>query len=96
VGGFSNTTAVGAHALVLQNDSLVLGSINGVNGATSDTQVGIGTSTPKARLDVRGGDVLVGSPGQGILLKSPNGSTCLKLTVSDAGALTQEIVACPL
>jgi len=32
----------------------VLGSINGVNGATADTNVGIGTTAPGAKLDVRG------------------------------------------
>src|SRR5438445_577661 len=39
-------------------------------------KVGIGTTTPKAKLDVTGGNILVGSPGQGIILKSPNGLTC--------------------
>src|SRR6185369_15295868 len=52
VAGFSNATAIGARAEVSQGNSLVLGSINGVNGATADTSVGIGTSAPKARLDV--------------------------------------------
>ena len=49
----SNATAIGANAQVSQSNSLVLGSINGVNGATADTLVGIGTSTPSARLHVR-------------------------------------------
>src|SRR5262249_32799373 len=35
-----------------QSNSLILGSINGVNGATADTNVGIGTTTPQARLTV--------------------------------------------
>jgi hypothetical protein len=51
-GGLSNVTAIGASALVSQANSLVLGSVNGVNGATSDTRVGIGTTTPGAALDV--------------------------------------------
>jgi hypothetical protein len=53
-GGLENTTAVGALAFVTQSNSLVLGSINGVNGATADTNVGIGTTFPLTRLDVRG------------------------------------------
>jgi hypothetical protein len=50
----SNTTAIGANATVGANNSLVLGSIAGLNGATADTLVGIGTPTPTAKLDVRG------------------------------------------
>ncbi len=49
---FVNTTAIGALAYVSQNNSMVLGSINGVNGATADTKVGIGTSTPDSTFSV--------------------------------------------
>ena len=42
----TNSTAVGANARVTQSNSLILGSINGVNGATADTSVGIGTTAP--------------------------------------------------
>lgn len=42
----TNATAVGATAFVGQSNALVLGSINGVNGATASTNVGIGTTTP--------------------------------------------------
>jgi len=48
----NNATAIGANALVAQNNSLVLGSINGVNGATADTKVGIGTTAPDSTLSV--------------------------------------------
>jgi len=37
---------------VTQNNSLVLGSINGVNQATASVSVGIGTTAPKNTLDV--------------------------------------------
>jgi hypothetical protein len=53
--GITNATAIGYQALVTQSNSLVLGSINGVNGATSDTKVGIGTTTPAVKLDIVGG-----------------------------------------
>lgn len=53
-GNLSNQTAIGAQALVTLGNSLVLGSINGVNGATADTNVGIGTTAPTSRLDVSG------------------------------------------
>jgi hypothetical protein len=48
-----NATAIGANAQVNQSNSLVLGSINGVNDATSDTKVGIGTTTPSEKLTVK-------------------------------------------
>jgi hypothetical protein len=46
VDGLTNATAIGANAVVGQSDALVLGSISGVNNATSSTNVGIGTTTP--------------------------------------------------
>ncbi len=48
----TNATAIGSSALVSKGDSLVLGSINGVNGATADTNIGIGTTSPVSRLQV--------------------------------------------
>ncbi len=59
--GISNATAIGANASVTQSNSLVLGSIKGENGANASVNVGIGTTFPLARLDVRG-DVFVGLP----------------------------------
>lgn len=54
-GALSNATAIGARALATQSNTMVLGAINGVNGATANTNVGIGTSAPTARLEVNGG-----------------------------------------
>lgn len=47
-----NATAIGSHARVDANNSLVLGSINGTNGAAADTKVGIGTTTPDSLFSV--------------------------------------------
>ena len=54
----TNAAAIGANALVEQSNSLVLGSISGVNNATASVNVGIGTTTPLARLHVSGGTAL--------------------------------------
>ena len=50
--GITNATAIGARAQVTQSNSLVLGSINGVNGATANIKVGIGTTAPVYKLHV--------------------------------------------
>ncbi|HWT02726.1 MAG TPA: tail fiber domain-containing protein, partial [Pyrinomonadaceae bacterium] len=49
---YGSATAIGANAFVSGDNSLVLGSISGVNGATSDTSVGIGTHAPQFKLHV--------------------------------------------
>ncbi len=57
----TNSTAIGAKAFVSQSNSLVLGSINGVNNATADTKVGIGTNSPTERLNVVGNGLFSGT-----------------------------------
>jgi hypothetical protein len=86
-------TALGAGAFVTRSNSLVLGGVAGVNGGT-DTNVGIGNSAPKTKLHITNGKVYIEANGQGVIMKSPNGS-CFELTVTDAGALTAAAVPCP-
>lgn len=50
----TNATAIGSRSFVTQNNTVVLGSIAGVNGATATTSVGIGVTAPARRLDVSG------------------------------------------
>ncbi len=45
-GGLSNATAIGSNAMVDCSNCLVLGSVNGVNSAISDVNVGIGQTNP--------------------------------------------------
>jgi hypothetical protein len=61
-GNLTNATAIGARAFVAQNNSIILGSINGVNNATADTRVGIRTTTPDSTFSVAD-NFLVGSSG---------------------------------
>jgi len=51
---YTNATAIGNRAFVSQSNSLVLGSIKGVNSATESVNVGIGTSAPVRQLHVVG------------------------------------------
>ena len=53
-GTVTNATAIGNLAYVGQANSVVLGSIAGVNSATSSVNVGIGTSAPARQLHIAG------------------------------------------
>ena len=46
--GSNNATAIGANSRVDCDNCLVLGSVNGVNSATSNVRVGIGTTNPNS------------------------------------------------
>lgn len=87
VGNLVNATAIGANAFVEQHNSLVLGSIDGVNGATSSANVGIGTTTPTDRLHVNGiiRVTALGAPGATHLCRNISGqiSTCSEPPLAD-------------
>jgi hypothetical protein len=51
----TNATAIGAQAQVSCSNCMVLGSVNGVNGAVSSVNVGIGMNNPANRLHVFNG-----------------------------------------
>jgi hypothetical protein len=53
-GTLTNATAIGANSEVSESNAMVLGSIDGVFGATASTNVGIGTTAPASTLDVEG------------------------------------------
>jgi hypothetical protein len=53
-GAVSNSIAIGTNSQVDAINSMVLGAINGINGATATTKVAIGNTAPATRLDVAG------------------------------------------
>jgi hypothetical protein len=73
--GITNSTAIGANAKVTASNSLVLGSIAGVNGAVSDTNVGIGTTSPNSTLQVDG--------SISVAIRSTAASPLIALTATD-------------
>lgn len=71
-----NATAIGSFAEVGASNSMVLGSINGFNGAIASTNVGIGTTTPQERLHVVGNIRMVdGNQAAGQILTSDANGT---------------------
>ncbi|MBI2566052.1 MAG: hypothetical protein HYV63_03315 [Candidatus Schekmanbacteria bacterium] len=61
----------------------------------SDGDVGIGTSSANARLQVAGGDAAISTQGTGLILRATDGSNCFRLTVNNSGVLSTAPVACP-
>lgn len=85
----TRATAIGHRAYVGVSDALVLGAINGVNGSTSDMLVGIGTTSPTEKLEVKSGNVLLsnaGTPGQLQLQGTSAGTSTI--TAGAQGATT--------
>lgn len=61
-GTLTNATAIGHRAHVRVSNAMVLGSVQGVNGATATIKVGIGTNSPAYLLHVNG---VAAKPGGG-------------------------------
>lgn len=60
--------------------------------ATGD--VGIGTTTPAAKLHVADGDIYISEIGRGIIMKSPDGN-CWRGVVNNQGAFNFSPIDCP-
>ena len=56
--------------------------------------IGVGTGTPKAKLEIKEGDIYVNDPTKGIILKSPNGN-CWRVTVDNTGNFVRTAITCP-
>ncbi|NSW46361.1 MAG: tail fiber domain-containing protein, partial [Bacteroidales bacterium] len=54
----NNAVAIGYRAYANTANTVILGGINGVNGATSNSRVGIGTTDPSEALEVNGNVIL--------------------------------------
>lgn len=78
------------------HNNLILQAHETINGAPGQIQgnVGIGTITPAAKLQVAEGDVYIEDIGKGVIMKSPNGQ-CWRYTPDNTGQLTPTAVSCP-
>lgn len=82
------------------NHSANVGTLVQIMGKTSDASqnsLGVLNSSDRPLLTVRNdGQVTVSQPGQGIVLKSPNGLVCRKLTIDNNGNLVvANMASCP-
>ena len=84
--GITFSTAVGANAKVTASNSLVLGAINGVNGGSADTNVGIGTTAPNSTLQVKGSIALAIRVAPAAVLISLTQSDCVLIVTGSSAS----------
>ena len=87
--GFEKDIAI----VIALNESIGCTAAQGCFVASNSNNVGVGTLTPKAKLQVTQGDLSFETVGTGVVIKSPNGN-CWKITVSNTGVLTSVAVPC--
>lgn len=76
-----NATAIGYQSEIAQSNSMVLGSIAGINGAGTTVSVGIGENSPNARLHIkRNGASGGGFHGSSSLIIEDNASSYLQFS----------------
>jgi hypothetical protein len=93
VNNLNNATAIGANAYVSQSNSLILGSISGVNSATDNVNVGIGTTAPTAQLHTTGTVKLAGlainATAPRVLVSDVDGNIGFKDAATIGGSASQ-------
>lgn len=64
------------------------------NISYNNGNVGMGTSEPKTKLQVKQGDIYLESIGTGVIMKSTSGQ-CWRLTIDNVGRTQTEAIDCP-
>lgn len=76
--------------LLINRTGITIDNVNFPNG-----NVGVGTTSPGAKLHVAGGDAAITTQGNGLILRATDGSNCFRLTVNNSGAPSTSSVTCP-
>lgn len=66
----------------------------GAAGLSILGKVGIGTAAPNSKFQVSAGDGYFDTIGNGVILRSPDGS-CYRVTVANGGGLVTTAIVCP-
>jgi hypothetical protein len=61
---------------------------------TDTGNIGIGVE-PSTRLQVAEGDIYTSTPGNGLIVVSPNGSICKRIGIDDSGTIVANSIPCP-
>lgn len=85
------STVIGTAAMNLSN---ITDSTNPLT-IMRNGNVGVNTTGPNARLQVNGGDIAVGTQGQGLILHATDGPNCYRLSVNNSGSIATQLVTCP-
>ena len=80
------------HTRPFNGDSVGTERVRIVGFGKYQGNVGIGTPTPKAKLEVAGGDIAITTIGTGIILKATNGDNYYRITVDNNGKLNTELI----
>ena len=86
--------AINDGIIKFQTGYAIQGSSNERMRIAGNGNVGIGTRSPAARLQVTSGDIYVEDPNKGIILRSPSGN-CYRVTIDDAGNFVRTAIICP-
>ncbi len=55
----------------------------------------VGTTTQHSSLGISGGDAVTTDAGKGLVVRTPDGTTCYRMYVSNGGVVTSTSIACP-
>jgi hypothetical protein len=88
-------TVSSATGVAGQFDSSIAGAKLIKGTVTTDTQTEVFNVNTNGDVTTIPGDFRALGAGKGLILKSPNGATCARISIDNAGAVVSSVVTCP-